>query len=292
MNTEQGSQTIDHFYALHGQASAQQACQVHRRETFNCDKALPSQRRNFYKISLVNQGQGVLYYGDQCLQVRDHSLIFFNPNTPYSWFADTSQQTGYFLTFDGAFLATNRQTNLLNAAPFRNDDCPVYAYSPEQAPLLAFLFEQLLSEQGNETLAKQAELQNYVELIILQGLKARPLIEKADRAAPVRISAQFITLLQQQFNPQNKLFSPLDYADELSIHVNHLNRWVKSATGKTTQQHINQQKILEARSQLLQTDARISEVAYKLGFNHPSSFNHFFKKHQGISPKLFRHNHV
>ncbi len=288
MRANKHNQQIEHFYHIHDQSNDNSLCRVHRRENFDCDLDLESQRRNFYKISLVVKGSGLLFYGEQRLQVRPNCLLFLNPNIPYAWHAETEEQTGYFLTFDAEFLTNNRHKSLLNSLPFKSNTSPVYSYSLQDHALLIFLFEQLLIEQNKQQINTLTAMQNYVELIIHQGINAQ-LLSKINKYSPSTIiSDKFLDLLEQQFNGVNNGFTPQDYANKLSVHVNHLSRLLKIVTGKSTQQHIIERKILEAKTQLRQSNKRISEIAYNLGFNHASSFNHFFNKHQHISPKSFR----
>jgi AraC-like DNA-binding protein len=78
------------------------------------------------------------------------------------------------------------------------------------------------------------------------------------------------------------------YADELKITPNHLNKSVKSVTGKTAIQLLNETRLAEAKSHLKHTDKTISEIAYHLGFEDQSYFSRFFKKATNISPMEFR----
>ncbi|WP_313790125.1 helix-turn-helix domain-containing protein [Flagellimonas olearia] len=100
-------------------------------------------------------------------------------------------------------------------------------------------------------------------------------------------------LLERQFPIESpdrplQLRSAKDYAKQLSVHVNYLNRAVKEVTGKSTTGHISDRITLEAKSILQHTDWNISEVAYALGFEYPTYFNNFFKKHTGATPTSLR----
>jgi len=85
-----------------------------------------------------------------------------------------------------------------------------------------------------------------------------------------------------------RLRSPVDFAEQLSVHVNHLNRSLKEITGKTTSQLIAERVSQEARILLKRTNWNISEIAYSLGFEELSHFINFFKKHFNQTPKAFR----
>jgi AraC-like DNA-binding protein len=100
-------------------------------------------------------------------------------------------------------------------------------------------------------------------------------------------------LLERQFpidSPEHalKLRKASDYAESLSIHVNHLNHAVRDITGKSTSVHITDRIIMEAKALLLHTDMSITEIAYCLGFDYPNYFNNFFKKNTGLTPLSLR----
>jgi len=79
-----------------------------------------------------------------------------------------------------------------------------------------------------------------------------------------------------------------DYAKQLNVHVNHLNRAVKETTEKTTTQLIAERFLQEAKVLLKHSAWSVSEIAYALGFTEVTHFNNFFKKHAQISPLKFR----
>jgi AraC-like DNA-binding protein len=103
----------------------------------------------------------------------------------------------------------------------------------------------------------------------------------------------FFKLLERQFpidSPQFalRLRTANNYAEHLSVHVNHLNRAVKEVTGKTTTVHISERILSEAKALLKHTDWSINEIAWSLGYEYPTYFNNFFKKQTGVTPSSLR----
>ena len=82
--------------------------------------------------------------------------------------------------------------------------------------------------------------------------------------------------------------SVADYADQLGVTVNHLNKTVKAATGYTPGQLIRQEIVLEAKRLMQHTDLTATEIGYRLAFDDPSYFGRFFKREVGVSPGQFR----
>jgi AraC-like DNA-binding protein len=123
--------------------------------------------------------------------------------------------------------------------------------------------------------------------------KSNEELNKQDVAASKRITSLFLELLEHQF-PTNEskaslqLRSASDFAAQLSVHVNHLNRAIKRTTGKTTSKIIAERILEEAKILLKNSSLNVSEIAYSLGFTKASHFTNFFKKHVDVSPLKFR----
>lgn len=111
--------------------------------------------------------------------------------------------------------------------------------------------------------------------------------------ASKRIYSAFMELLESQFPIIDeklplKLRSPSDFAEQLNIHVNHLNKAIKEANGKTTSFIINDRILVESKRLLKDSLWNVSEIAFSLGFSEVTHFNNFFKKHTNINPSQFR----
>src|SRR5207248_10168728 len=66
----------------------------------------------------------------------------------------------------------------------------------------------------------------------------------------------------------------LSLHDALPIFTpNHLNRTVKEVSGRTASSHIAEMLLHEAKVLLKYTNLSVAEIAYRLQFSEPSSFN-------------------
>jgi AraC-like DNA-binding protein len=103
---------------------------------------------------------------------------------------------------------------------------------------------------------------------------------------------QFEKLLKDYFSSDTLIETGLPnvtwFASRLNLSPNYLTDLLQKFTGKTTLEHIHLELIDRARSLLWSTDASISEIAYKLGFEHPSHFTRLFKTKTGKSPSEYR----
>lgn len=78
------------------------------------------------------------------------------------------------------------------------------------------------------------------------------------------------------------------YSTELCVTPVYLSRLIKSITGKTAMDWINEARISEAKIMMRNKDISIQEIAEELNFSDQSSFGKFFKKHAGVSPLEYK----
>ena len=69
-----------------------------------------------------------------------------------------------------------------------------------------------------------------------------------------------------------------------------LRRLFKEHTGKSPGAFIQDLRLMIAARRLLVTDARISDIAYQVGFEDPNYFSRMFRKNFGVSPQAYREN--
>jgi AraC-like DNA-binding protein len=153
------------------------------------------------------------------------------------------------------------------------------------------MFEEIESDY----LHKYDVLRNLVFELLHFAMKMEPqtTLDKPQINASQRIATLFLELLERQFpidenHPNINLRSASDFANQLNVHVNHLNRAVKEVAEKTTTQLIAERILQEAKIMLKQSNWNVAEIAYSLGFTEVTHFNNFFKKQIGSSPSKFR----
>ena len=251
-------------------------------------------RKDFYKICLTT-GKSKIHYADRSYEASGTILFFGNPHIPYSWETLSTKYAGYTCLFSEDFLNVNNRTESLQKSPlFKIGGTPILEIKQEQRIFLNGIFQKMIEEQQSEYSHKDDLIRNYINLLLHESLKLKPSENYNQiKNAASRITSVFMELLERQFPIEStdkplQLKSAKDYAENLSVHVNYLNRSVKEVTGKPTTSHISERIINEAKALLQHTDWNISEIAFALGFEYPTYFNNFFKKHTGINPAAVR----
>jgi len=255
---------------------------------------MPYNRRAYYKISLI-KGHNRAEYADKVIEIEKTALLFATPRIPYHYVPYDTNQSGYFCIFTDEFLVQSKSGVVLDELPiFRAGGYPVFQISDEESGDIEAIFKKMQKEMTSDYTYKYDLLRNYVLELIHIGQKLQPATALYPmHTASARVSSLFVELLERQFpieSPQQKLKlrAAKDYADTLSVHVNHLNKVLKENTGKTTTEIITARLIQEAKILLKQTDWNISEIAYCLGFEEIAHFSNFFRKQTTLSPLAFR----
>lgn len=252
-------------------------------------------RRNFYKIALI-RGTNLYHYADKSLQISGTTLIFFNPRVPYTWepLSDDGERTGYSCIFTESFFPGGVTAVLGRLPMFQIGGNPAYTLNKQQDKYVNSLFEKMKAEIDADYIYKYDLIRNYITEVAHYALKTQPSETQYQHPnANSRICAVFTELLERQFpieDPAQRfaLRSAKDFAQQMAVHVNHLNRAVRETTGRTTTDQIAERLLSEARVLLRHTDWNVSEIAYCLGFEEATHFNNFFKKHTSTTPTGYR----
>lgn len=262
-------------------------------ENYIGDNALPVpyRQRDFYKITFF-KGTAQIHYADKSIAVKKQTLVFSNPQIPYSWEGLENIQSGFFCVFNQEFF---RQFCTIDEYPiFKIGGIHLFELTDEQAEEVINSFQKMQEEIQTTYLYKYDVLRTQVMELIHFAMKMHPSLDNEipQINASNRIATLFIELLERQFPIETKrqmiLRSPSEYAQRLNVHTNHLNRAVKEITSKTTSEIINERLTQEAKILLKHTELSVSEIGYLLGFNEATYFTNFFKKQTAQSPTTFR----
>ncbi len=284
---EQNNNNIGHFNVFNI-AEMNRVC--------NGKLTMPYNRRTYYKISLIN-GHNLVEYADKQIEIKQKGILFASPKIPYRYIPQNENQSGNFCVFTADFMDKSKTAIHLDSLPiFSSQSDFVFQINDEQYDAIQQIFQKMSVEIQSDYTFKYDLLRNYVIELIHTGQKLKPIEgTKETHNATSRISSLFIELLERQFpiesiNQELQLRTAKEYAENLRIHVNHLNKVLKEVTGKTTTEIIASRITQEAKILLKQTDWNISEIANCLGFDEVAHFSNFFKKQTSLSPLHFRDN--
>jgi AraC-like DNA-binding protein len=257
-------------------------------------RPLPYKRRDFYKIMLV-VGDIKMNYADRVVDIKKQAIFFSNPQIPYSCEDLERIESGYYCIFNQHFF--HKFGDLSQYSVFQPGGNHVFELTENQVEQVLVIYRKMFEEIKSDYIHKYDVLRNLVFELLHFALKIQPAtnFDRQQINASTRIATIFQELLERQFpiddNHQRiNLRSASEFANQLNVHVNHLNRAVKEITQKTTSQLIAERVLQEAKILLRHSAWSVSEIAFALGFTEVTHFNNFFKKHVLISPLKFRNN--
>jgi len=157
------------------------------------------------------------------------------------------------------------------------------------AGLMENLQKEIINSIDNHT---QDVLVGHLELLLsyCNRFYARQFVTRKKVSSDLLV--RFETILKEYFNEDNVETAVLPtvqyFADHLFVSANYLNDMLKNLTGQTTQQHLHNYLIEQAKELLTTTNLSVNEIAYRLGFEYPQSFNKLFKNKTLVTPLKFR----
>lgn len=254
--------------------------------------------QQFYSISIKRDVVGKYRYGQQSYDFDEGLMTFFSPEQLISVQLmeedASSSPSGWILAFHPDFLfGTSLATNI-HKYPFLNYSVREALFlSEKEENTITGIFQNIKNEY-------QANLDQFSQQIIITQLEL--LLNYAERFYQRQFLARKIsnhqildkleTILQEYFKQDNLgergLPSVHSIATELNLTPDYLSSMLKSLTGQTTQQHIHQKLIERAKVKLSTTQLSVSEIAYRLGFEHPQSFSKMFKSKTRQTPLEYR----
>ncbi len=260
--------------------------------TKNKPQPIPYKRRDFYKIMLV-KGHSKVHYADKVMEVQKQALSFSNPHIPYKWEHLDNIREGFFCIFNQHFF--HQFGNLSQYQVFQPNGIHIFELNDQQVIAITHIYERIFEEINSDYIHKYDVLRNLVFELLHFAMKMQPSaqFDKQHINASQRIATLFLELLERQFpidesHPTISIRAASDFANQLNIHVNHLNKAVKEITQKTTSQLIAERILQESKVLLKHSNWNIAEIADALGFTEVTHFNNFFKKHTTVSPSKFR----
>jgi AraC-like DNA-binding protein len=97
-----------------------------------------------------------------------------------------------------------------------------------------------------------------------------------------------LSVLDQQFKTPPTVEQ---LADAVGLSASRLAHLFRAEVGRSVQNYVVERRLQMAAMQIIQTDDRISQIAYSVGFGDVSNFNHSFKRRFGMSPRQYRASH-
>lgn len=85
-----------------------------------------------------------------------------------------------------------------------------------------------------------------------------------------------------------RALSLAEVGKELGLHPQSVSRLCRAALGRSFKALVAERRLAEAARRLIETEARVTEVAFACGFENLANFNRQFRRAYGTSPVVYR----
>lgn len=254
----------------------EKACVVHK----------PEQLQN-YSIFWVREGKGTYHIDFEQFDFGDNTLFFLSPGQVFSIDSEKIKEA-YKISFVRDFycIQTHDKEVSCNGVLFNNIyETPFVNPSDKDIQKLDFILQNLIEEfQLNET-AQYDMLQAYLKQFIIHSVRIKKEFSTLKEDVESKLFKDFSLLVELNFK---KLHSVTEYANRLGISPKSLTKHLQKIGTATPSELIKNRIILEAKRQLMYSDASVKNIAYDLGFNDAAYFSRFFTKATSKPPISFK----
>lgn len=239
----------------------------------------PLLKANFNFIVFPTNGNFEQQIGNEIKKVSENQALLVMQGEVTSILQQSKNVKGYYITFDDKILQQFKDQNyfikLFTVAP-------IIQLHSDDSQFLKEVCKLIIQELQTSKPDEQIILYLFQSLL-LKLLKSSELKKGLSRQFDIAIS--FRELVYKHYL---KHYTINDYAEQLHISPNYLNRCIQNVWNKSAKQFTQEFIIIQSQKYLQDFSEPISGIAYHLNFSDPSYFGRFFKKLIGISPQEYR----
>ncbi|CAL1518617.1 AraC family transcriptional regulator [Chitinophaga sp. MM2321] len=244
---------------------------------------------NYFSILWVQEGAGMIETDFSVTAYTGGTIYCFNNYQAFALQPESRTKALLLLFHPNFFCIETYQHEVgCNGVLFNQvfDIFPIVIAAGEDQELLQLL-SHIEAETAVDEIAKGELVFSYLKIFLvkLTRLKtAQSPVMGPVKTIPPQLE-KLITLINEHFSAQHK---PSFYADSLHISLKALSNSSRQYFRKSISTLIHEKLLLRAKWELLHTSNQVKQIAAVLGFKDEYYFSRFFKKHIGLSPKLFR----
>lgn len=253
----------------------------------------------FYSIALKKTFKAKLKYGQQAYDFTEGILAFIAPNQIISVVMEEDgsiEHSGWLLIFHPDFLWNTPLAKKIKQYDFFGYDLTEALHLSEKEEIMLTDIMQNINQEYNSNIDKfsQDVIIAQLELFLTYSERFyhRQFITRkiSNHTILVKLENLLIAYFKQNNLAEKGLPTVQYISAELNISPNYLSRLLKTLTGQSTKQFIQDKLIDLAKEKLSTTDLSVNEIAYKMGFEYPQSFSKLFKTKTNLTPIEFRNS--
>lgn len=246
-------------------------------------------RAQFYHVLWIEKGEGTHFVDFNPIKVEGNSILFIPHNCVNVFDKNGSYHGKTILFTNNFFCKNNNDLRFLQSSMLFSDLYPIakIKVNPHISELEIFKNAMETEYLRQPDSAQYEILRNMLHVFLLQAEREmrKQGFKELKPSANLDCLVSFKNLLEQNFRKERSVNK---YASELSISDKQLHKATSSLLDLTPKQIIDERVLLEAKRLLAHSTQTIKEVAYDLGYDEPTNFIKYFRKHTNSTPSQFR----
>lgn len=250
---------------------------------------IPPSKHLCHTLLYITSGFNEIKIGFEKYITKSHQIIVIPAGQIFSIESSNINETGFICQFHPDLLIGKYgSSELINDFDFLKIWGKLdITFQEKESKFISELLNRLevqFRESGDKNLDI---IQPYIIALLceMNAVSIKTAIKNKKLTASFSLTIKFKELL---YNNLKKEHSVCYYAKILNVTPNHLNKSIKSITGKSPGKWIDETILLEAKCLLYQTKLSVSEIAFHMGYHDQSYFSRVFKKQEGITPIEYR----
>lgn len=264
--------------------------EIHKLDASGAERMLfngRQERLQHFEIIWFKSGDGHLCIDTVQHEITDNMIFCVTPGQVRSYHSDAAN--GYYISFSQDFLyrwATYTMGTTWLDSNIYGMGHSVICPDREMQMEIEDVMIKMLREFTHHYLLRSEILAGLLNILVIYftrklHIRGNELVLSKE----TEMVRKFIALVKVHYKAKKFV---ADYASELCVTANHLNRIVKKITGTPASSHIQQHIIMEAKRQALHANVSMKEIAYLLGFEDHSHFSKYFKNNSGMNFSSFK----
>lgn len=242
-------------------------------------------RTEFHHIFWIQEGNPVHLVDFNPVQLRPNTILFLKQGQVQCLDKKGGFDGKVILFTDSFFCQHESDREFLRSSILFNDLFTISQLSvPSQIEPFSGLFRQMEVELSMENDRFQADvLRNLLRNFLYQAERERRRqnFTEVKKGPDLDHVIQLNDLVEEQFRYQKQVRG---FAEQMHITEKRLNGATSRVLGKTPKQVIDDRVVLEAKRLLAHTTSSVKQIGFELGFEEPTNFIKYFRKHYGGTP--------
>lgn len=251
-----------------------------------------------YEFVFITKGNGQIEIENTCYNVKKNDLILFKPNTFHQGKSVTNPFEFLCIHFD--LYVSNIEKPILFDNQYIIEsvpktpvkylkatiDLPEFMHIEDSnyiyVTLMRIIKEVQMKREGFNVIVKSLFLEFFFNLI--RELSAGQSLNKSTIEQPniIQEITKYIEL-----NYMNKLHLT-DLSQHVHLEPTYISKLFKKYTGYSISHYLKLYRLSIAKQMLFETDKKVDEIAYSVGFYDLHHFSKVFKLQEGIAPSQYR----